>query len=270
MKVGGRVSFTGITIINGKKSDCKDCIILDQGINFGRGVFETIAVVGKSPVFLKNHCERMKKGLAALGIDNIVSEELIIGHIREFAIEDCAMKVLVTPKNIVVSTRENIYSTGQFAEGLRVGISSLKRNPHSYIVYHKTLNFTDNLIEKEMAHKSGFDEVIFTNVYNHLAEGSVSNLFFVSEDRIFTPAIGCGILNGIIRNWVVDNFSVEEGEYTLKQLMNADEVFLTNSLMGIMPVRQIQDKVYNCQKKKCSEIHEAYKEEIITYGRING
>ena len=254
--------FTGITIINGKKSDSNACVVLDQGVNFGRGVFETIAVVGKCPVFLKKHCERMKKGLAALGIDNSVSEELISGYIHEFAIADCGMKVLVTPGNIVVSTRENIYSTGQFEEGLTVGISTLKRNPHSHVVYHKTLNFTDNIIEKDMASKAGFDEVIFTNVYDYLAEGSVSNLFFVRENRIFTPAIGCGILNGIIRNWVVSNFIAEEGEFTLKQLMNADKVFLTNSLMGIMPVRQIQDKVYNRPTGKCKEIQETYKEEI--------
>ncbi|OGO79628.1 MAG: hypothetical protein A2Y21_10950 [Clostridiales bacterium GWC2_40_7] len=256
------MDFTGITIINGKKADTRACILLDQGANFGRGVFETIAVTGKTPVFLEKHCQRIKKGLAALEIENSVSEEQINSYITEFDIRDCGMKVLVTPENTVVTTRKNIYSTGLFKEGLKVSISTLKRNPHSRVVYHKTINYTDNILERDMAHRSGFDEVIFTNIYNYLAEGSVSNLFFVSENRIFTPAIGCGILDGIIRNWVIGNFVVEEGEFTLKQLMNADEVFVTNSLMGIMPVRQLLDKLLDSPKEKCIEIQEAYEKEI--------
>lgn len=257
------MSFTGVTIINGKKLSSKACIVLDQGLNFGRGVFETIAVVGKSPVFLVKHCERMKIGLDILGIGNSICEEQIIGYINEFDISDCGMKVLVTPENVVVNTRQNIYSTGLFKDGLKVGISSLKRNPHSLVVYHKTINYTDNIIEKDRALKAGFDEVIFTNVYDYMAEGSVSNLFFVSEKRIYTPAVGCGILNGIVRNWVVNNFSVEEGEYSLKQLMNAEEVFLTNSLMGIMPVKQLENKTFNCTGNECSKIQKAYKDEIL-------
>lgn len=254
------MEFKDIVIINGKKTDSKNSIILDQGLNFGQGVFETIAVVGKSPMFLDKHCERMKKGLSALGINNRISEELITSYIRRFAIKDCAMKVLVTPENIVVSTRENIYSSGPFKDGFKVGISSLKRNPHSHVVYHKTLNFTDNIIEKNIVRKSGFDEAVFFNVYGRLAEGSVSNIFFVKENRLCTPAVKCGLLAGIIRDWVLKNYTVEEEEYTLEQLMDADEVFLTNSLMGIMPVRELQGKAYDCPGRKCSEIQKRYKD----------
>ncbi len=254
------MGFTGITIINGQKADSKAGIRLDQGVNFGKGVFETIDVVGKSPVFLEKHCERMKRGLAALGVANSASEELLLGYIRDFSIEDCGMKVLVTPENLVVTTRENVYATGQYKDGLKVGISRLKRNPHSHVVYHKTLNYTDNILENEAAHKAGFDEVIFANVYDRLAEGSVSNIFFASEGRVFTPAVRCGILDGIVRGWVLDNFIVEEGEFTLTQLLTAEEVFLTNSLIGVMPVRRIQDKPYTCPGKKCSVIQKAYRE----------
>ncbi len=256
------MEFQAITIINGKKSESHDCMVLDQGVNFGKGVFETIAVVGSTPVFLKEHCERLKKGLTALGIDNAVRQEQITAYMNEFAIADCAMKVLVTPKNIVVNTRENIYSGGQFKEGFKVSISALKRNPHSHVVFHKTINYTDNIIENELAHKAGFNEAIFTNVYGFLAEGSVSNLFFVSKGRIFTPSIGCGILSGIVRDWVLRNYVVEEGEFTLEELFSADAVFLTNSLMGIMPVRQIQDKLYSPYNRKCAEIQEGYKVEV--------
>lgn len=174
------------------------------------------------------------------------------------------MKILATPENIVMSTRENNYSKEYFKDGLKVCFSSLKRNPHSHVVYHKTINYTDNILEKEIAAKAGFDEVIFTNVYNYLAEGSVSNVFFIKDNRLFTPATHCGLLNGIIRSWVIDNFNVEEGEYTLNQIIDADEVFLTNSLMGIMPVKQFQDKSFEGIGDKCSIIQRAYHEAITT------
>lgn len=256
------MSVTGITVINGKKADSEACVVPDQGLNFGRGVFETIAVVGKTPIFLEKHCRRMEKGLSALGIGNHIGAEQITGCIRAFDIADCAMKVLATPENIVISTRENVYSKGTFKEGFSVDISSLKRNPYSHVVYHKTLNYTDNIMEKEAAGKAGFDEVIFTNTYGYLAEGSVSNLFFASESRIYTPAVECGLLNGIVRDWILGSFPVEEGEYTLEQLMDADEVFMTNSLMGIMPVRQIRNRVFGRTGGKCGEIQEAYIEEV--------
>lgn len=262
------MGFTGITIINGQESEFKDCVKLDQGISFGIGVFETIAIEGKTPVFLHQHCQRMEKGLAALGIDNSIDERLIIDYIDRYSIADCAMKIIATQENIIVSTRENIYSDSLFEEGLTVGISLLKRNPYSHVVYHKSINYADNILEKEIAKKAGFDEVIFTNVHNYLAEGSVSNLFFVSENRLLTPAVSCGILDGIVRKWVINNFVAEEGEFTLKQLMGAEEVFISNSLMGIMPVRKIQDLEFKRPFRISNEIRKAYREEMLRQANI--
>lgn len=280
------MAFQGITIINGNMADTSNGIILDEGLNFGRGVFETMPVMGSIPLFLEQHCERMNKGLEALFIDRIINPKAILKIMHDFKIQNCVVKLLATSDNLVLSTRENTYVSESYERGFRVRTSPLKRNPHSIVTYHKTLNYTDSIIVKNLAKKDGFDEVIFNNVYGKLAEGSMSNLFFTRNGKIHTPAVKCGILDGIIRNWVIRNFKVEEGEYTFSDLLKADEVFLSNSVMGIMPVyeiyndsendvhmcdlysrqyeRNVHTKQYN-EKEVCKKVKKEYEKEIYLH-----
>jgi 4-amino-4-deoxychorismate lyase len=92
---------------------------------------------------------------------------------------------------------------------------------------------------------------MFLNVHNELAEGSVSNIFFVKDNQLYTPDISCGLLDGIIRGWVMENFNVYTGRFTIEDMEKADECFITNSVMGIMRVNEIEglkkfedDRVY--------------------------
>ena len=230
-------------IINGKVSKDEN-IVLDSGYNFGRGVFETILVKDK-PLFLKQHCERLKRGLTVLRVENFADEEYIMKYVQQCEIHDCVMKLIVTDKNIVISTRPVSYKPEDYMRGFKVKLSCLRRNPYSHTTYLKSLNYTDNILEKEQAAKEGFDEVVFLNTRQELAEGSMSNIFFVKNSKIFTPAIECGILDGIVRNWVIENFHIYEGKFLLDDITKADEVFITNSIMGIMKVKSVDGSIYN-------------------------
>ncbi|HSN59030.1 MAG TPA: aminotransferase class IV, partial [Clostridiaceae bacterium] len=72
----------------------------------------------------------------------------------------------------------------------------------------------------------------------------VSNVFFVKGDRIFTPSLECGLLGGIVRKVIIDSFDVTEGSFGREELLEADCVFLTNSVMGIMKIAGIDGKYY--------------------------
>ena len=223
-------------IVNGK---INDNVEIDAGINFGVGVFETM-LVRDSALFLEEHCSRIQKAITALGINNGIDEMYLLRMIKEYSIKNCVLKVLVTDKNIVISTRENTYKPNDYKKGFRLKISDMKRNPYSHTIYYKTINYTDNIIEKRLASNEGYQEVLFLNNNDEIAEGSVSNIFFVKDKKIYTPKIECGILNGIIRDWVICNYDVEEGRYGVEDMRLADEVFITNSVMGIMKVKSIQ------------------------------
>ena len=129
------------------------------------------------------------------------------------------------------------------------------------LCYIKSTNYIENIIEKNKAKEDGFKDVLFLNENGYLSETSCANIFIVKNDKIYTPKVSCGLLNGIIRMWVVKNFPVIETELTLDDLKNADEVFITNSLMGIMQVKKFEDIEYN-NNETIKNVQLAYQEAI--------
>lgn len=113
------------------------------------------------------------------------------------------------------------------------------------MTYIKSLSYNENLYEYNKANKEGFNEVIFLNIYDNIAEGATSNIFIIKDKKIYTPKISDGILPGVVRNWVIENFKVCEKHLNKKDLYSADEVFITNSVLGIMKVVQFEEKKYN-------------------------
>lgn len=240
--------------------NCKNGeLILDDGINFGLGAFETIKIsnCGKA-ILLNEHIHRLKNTLNVLGINKDISTEKLCNVIECNELKNVALKVIVTRQNIILSTRNIPYKKDDYARGFNVYFSEYRRNSKSLLTYHKTLNYGENILEKRNALKRGFDEPLFLNEKNEISEGATTNIFFVKEDKIYTPKIDSGILNGILRNWVINNFNVCEESYTLEDLKYFDEIFLTNSLIGIMKVSKIQGYDLNLKCEKTNEIFEKY------------
>ena len=233
--------------------------ILDEGIFFGKGVFETILFLEK-PIFLKEHIERLKNGMKELGLEEL-EEEMLLDYISLNFIKNKAVKILVTPQNIIITEREIPYVEEDYIQGSSLKLSNVRRNSTSMLCYIKSTNYIENIIEKNKAKEDGFKDVLFLNENGYLSETSCANIFIVKNNEIYTPKVSCGLLNGIIRMWVVENFSVIEKELTLDDLKNADEVFLTNSLMGIMKVKKFEDIEYN-NNKIIKNVQLAYQEII--------
>ncbi len=228
-------------VVNGELGEDSK-IELDSGFFFGRGLFETILVNDK-PVFLKEHLQRLNGGLLKIGIKIQISEEYFLENIKKLNCKNCGIKLAVSEKNIVFTKREIAYKEDDYIKGFKLKVSKIKRNPNSYVTYLKSLNYVDNAIERENALKEGHDEVLFLNNYGYLSEGSISNIFFIKGDKIYTPSIQSGLLPGVVRRWVIDNCHVLEGKFILKDLLNSDGAFLTNSLMGIMKIGRIEKKI---------------------------
>lgn len=227
-------------IVNGKITDN---VKIDSSFFFGRGIFETILVKEK-PVLLNKHIKRINKGAADLHINNKISIDEVVTLISDFNIENAAMKIVLTEENVVITTREIPYTKEQYEKGFKITLSDVLRNSTSRLNFVKSVNYIENILEKEKAAQKGFNEVIFLNEKEKLTEGSCTNLFFVKDGEIFTPQLECGLLDGIVRQWILENFQVNQGEYELKDLYQANEIFLTNSLMGIMSVYSFNNNTY--------------------------
>ncbi|WP_300350424.1 aminotransferase class IV [Clostridium sp.] len=221
-----------------------DLVKLDSSNFFGRGVFETILLKRKC-VFLEEHLERLREGCKILDLECNISKEEVESFVERENIKNKALKITVTEKNIIISLREIPYNKKNYDEGFALKISKVLRNSTSNLTYIKSTCYVENLIEKEKGRKEGFSEVIFLNERGEITEGATSNLFFLKENNIYTPKVRSGLLNGIIRKWIIKNYSVIEGSYTLEDLKNSDGIFLTNSLMGIMKVNRLENLMFN-------------------------
>ncbi|WBW95999.1 aminotransferase class IV [Oceanirhabdus sp. W0125-5] len=235
------------------------CISYDDGFFYGRGCFETI-LIRKEPVFLEEHLNRLNSGLMKLGIDKKICIDEVKEHITKY---NCALKIMVSEKNTVYEMRDILYGEEHYEKGFSLKLSKVMRNETSNMTYLKSFNYYDNIIEKRKASSEGFDEVIFLNTKGYIAEGAVSNIFFIKGDKIITPKVECGLLNGIIREKFVEKFKdiINESEITLKEAMECDGAFITNSLMGIMWVNSLGRKKY----QRCSlydELREWYNQLI--------
>lgn len=215
----------------------EDKICIDEGLFFGRGVFETI-LWKDGPVFLNEHLERLKASMLEIGLIPL-EEDILREYLDKLSIRNKGVKITVTPLNIIITQRDIPYRDEDYNRGMNLTISKVQRNSTSRLCCIKSTCYIENLIEKENAKKIGYDDVIFLNENGYVTETSCANIFIVKNKEIFTPKVEDGLLDGIIRKRIMEEFKVQERSITLEELKESDEVIITNSLMGAMSVKKI-------------------------------
>ena len=240
-------------VVNGKAYR-QETVALDEGLQFGRGVFETL-LVDDAPQSLAEHLKRMHRGLAALGIARRIEEQEIWGIIREFGLRHGILKIMVTAENVIVMTRENRLTPVDYERGYRLKVSAIRRNPTSPSVFIKSMSFLDNILAREEAQKQCYDDALLLNMAGQVTEGASCNIFWSKHGTLYTPAQVCGLLDGITRGRIMASRSVQEGAYTLEDLYDADEVFVTSSVLKVMRVAAIDEKVYPPASSTAGSMH---------------
>lgn len=255
----------------------QNTMVSSEGYNFGYGVFETIKVQDEKLVLFNKHMERLESSLALIelevGMDRDEIEQGSYELLRQNRVRDGALKVLVSKSgegsDLVISTRETNYTEDMYKNGFKLSLSRMRRNPDSIIPYIKSLNYMENIIERREAMRRGYDDCLFLNTRGYLAETSISNIFAVKDEVLITPRLSSGILDGVVRSAIIRiakslNFEVVEGDYTLRDMASAEEVFLTNSLMGVMPVGSIEDRYYNLNRNSTTRLFRTEYEKMIS------
>ena len=184
-------------------------VTLDECFQFGLGAFETIGIEQGIPILLDKHLKRLERaadflklgslserGITARKIEKYLEEQKMRTEVqKEFGnLEHCALKIMLTKENMVYSLRANHYTPEKYEKGFFIDISAVKRNETSPLVYHKTMNYGDCILEKRNATAAGMDERLFLNTKEQVSEGTVSNVFFVRNGVICTPQVSCGLL----------------------------------------------------------------------------
>lgn len=244
--------------------------VTDRSYLLGDGLFETILVQNGKPLCLSEHLSRLQQSSAFFAYRLPSAEELaeaIWAVIEANALESGSMRLTVSPReslgllpktdsalNIFITLRhgrpygEELYERGFTA----IIAQTTRRNEYSPLSRHKTTNFADSILAKQEAIFNGNDEAILLNTAGRLTEATVANLFLVINGEVLTPPIADGVLPGIMRRKVLElcrnlNITAKEQTLTPKDLEGAAEAFLTNSLMGVMPIRQIQTVCFSAK-----------------------
>lgn len=239
----------------------------DRGLLYGYGLFETLRVRRGRPALVERHLDRLFRSAPVLGLDLPWDTEALAGLVADCAarngVAEGGVRLTVTagpgpafapgggaPGLVLTARRGPLYPEDAYARGYRAAIATVRRNHRSPLAGVKSLNCLDNLLARREAAARGADEALLLNVDGELAEGAATNLFFVRRGRLCTPEVECGALPGVARGVVLERASggaggspglpgvmaVEAGRYGPEALLEADEAFLTNALMGVMPL----------------------------------
>lgn len=235
---------------------------LDRGVLYGYGLFETMAIYSGQVLLIDRHLDRLTQAAPKLGLELPYEQGDLISMITRVVaankIDEGYLRVTLTAGSVTpgpplqgtvfIQARSGIpYTKQQYHNGVAAGICRVRRNDTSPLVYLKTLNYLDNLMAREESRRRGWAEGLLLNTRGLLAEGTASNLFLVLRGRLVTPDLESGILPGIIRQVVLElagevALPCEERQVTPEELFKADEAFLTNSLMGVMPLTLVDGR----------------------------
>jgi branched-subunit amino acid aminotransferase/4-amino-4-deoxychorismate lyase len=240
--------------------------VLDHGFLYGAGLFETMRTVGGRPMFWREHVGRLRESAEVLGIMipwNDEELELgIVKTVRANELQEAYVRVSVTRgigllgpsgktcavPTLVVYVKELVLPNwSAYSQGRDLLVLQTVRSTPETSVRVKSLNYLNSLLAYRELEQRGGGEGIQLSPEGHVAEGAVSNLFFVVQGELWTPSLDTGILPGITRCWVIEQarkmgLTVREARFTLDEVAAASEAFTTSSVVGLLPAVSVEGK----------------------------
>lgn len=231
--------------------------ITDRGFSYGDGVFETIRAMPNLFFQLDDHLERLCRGLNKLGMPFTLEQKnelttFLFSQVSRLIKEKSVVKIIVTrgeggrgylpPEQTFHSIVIGVLSASNYQiqqkKGVSLSVSPIPINNNRFLSGIKHLNRLENIIAKRFLMESDF-EAIMLNTNSELIECIQSNLFWFNKGVLYTPSLEKSGVQGTYRKAIIENqthHSVQIGHFSLSDIMVADEVFIANSLMEIVPV----------------------------------
>ena len=248
-------------LVNGELSTLVDAS--NRGLNYGDGLFETLLVQGGRPRRWQAHMDRLGIGCERLGLQ-MPPQSILLREVQTVSagLVDAVVKIIVTrggadrtymPPDGANCVR--IVSAHRFPEGIanlarkgvRARICDLRLGIQPALGGMKHLNRLEQVLASAELREKGATEGILLDRDNHVVCAVSANIFLVLDDRLLTPRLDlCGI-RGVVRAHILTNLSsrCEQRRVTLDMLHEADEVFICNTVRGIVPVTAIDEYKFN-------------------------
>jgi branched-chain amino acid aminotransferase len=244
----------------------------DRGFMLGDGIFETLRVRGGRATELREHLDRLRRSADGLGIELPSELDAVIEQAIGAVVDaeglggpggDASLRITVSrgpvaargllppdagvSPTIVVQAWPVVPAPADHLErGLHLIASSVRRDPENPLSSLKTTSRADYVFARLEARRAGADDALFLTIDGFISEATTANLFLVRRGELATPALGCAVLPGTTRSWLL-RWAVDvglepvEGWLTVGDLTGADEAFVSSSVAGILPVTRFDD-----------------------------
>ena len=255
-------------LINGKFVD--ELAVHDRGLHYGDGLFETITVENKQLLCWDEHLKRLERGCLKLNITvpdkNLLKNEVsaliktesqgVIKIIISRGQGGRGYKILenIAPTRIIsLYPRPNYYDEN-LSSGVKTRICNYRYAKNPFLAGIKHLNRLEQILARSEWNDNSIAEGIVMDSENYIIEGTMSNIFCIIGKSLYTPDLSaCGI-EGIVRGKIIElasnlKFNVEIKKIALEFLMNAEEIFMCNSIIGVWPVNIIDETKFSKHKK---------------------
>ena len=255
--------------LNGEfvESDKAGVSVFDHGVLYGDGVFEGIRAYGGRVFRLGEHIDRIFAAAKAIALEIPMTKAelsaVVVATCKKNGLTDCYIRLVITrgkgnlgispincekPTVFCIAAGIKLYTDEQYEKGMSV-ITSVQRRNKATIVdpQIKSLNYLNNILAKIEANRAGAAEAIMLNHDGIVTEATGDNIFIVKNGEILTPPVYVGILDGITRRTVIEaakkeGIPVRETEFTLFNVYNADECFLTGTAAEAIAVTSVDGR----------------------------
>jgi branched-chain amino acid aminotransferase len=259
--------------------------MFDRGFMYGDGVFESLRTYNGKPFMLDEHLKRLYKAAKLISIEAPDLKNAVLRTLKANGFRQSYVKMIVTrgiasghgldvsnvltkPTILIIVDKLKDYPADTYMKGWRAVTTDIRRG--DTLANTKTLNYANNVMAKLEASRHKANEAIMLTSNGFLAEGTVSNLFFVKRGTLYTPSLKTGILEGITRKIVIrsagrSGIKVIEGFFRKQKLYSADECFITFSGGGIVPIVSVDGKKIGSGKpgKITRRLMDAYERKTV-------
>ena len=250
-------------LVNGKATD--GLSVLDRGLQYGDGLFETFRIHDGLPQFWDRHMLRLARGCERLRMPAPPLEQLA-DEARQLCEERQAgvLKIIITrggggrgygppeevhPSRIVARFPAPHYPASYLQDGVAVRVCDTRLGMNPALAGLKHLNRLEQVLARAEWRDPTIAEGLMCDTEGRVVEATMSNVFAVRDGRLLTPELSrCGVA-GILREVVLELAAglavpAQECSLQIEDLMSSQELFLTNSVMGIWPVRRLMDRAF--------------------------
>ena len=235
--------------------------VKDSGLLYGAGLFETMRSHNGIVFRLEDHLDRLLSSATTLSIRHAFDREFLAKAIGEVlaanGLTDARLRLTLTsgpvtetnertePTLLITATNLQGYPSEYYQTGAMVVLCPYRQNTTEPICGHKTTNYYPRLLALTLARQKGAVEALWFTTDNRLAEGCISNVFLAKDDGLYTPSLATPVLAGIARRAVCqiagdESIELIEKDLHISDVLEADEIFLTNVVMEVLPVVAVE------------------------------